>query len=83
MCARVCVCVQKHDAVHILIHGATHYKRFESARKRVEDYVNEGLGEGAAFRIPETKGFYRGPGAQGAGEAASPEGSESDGDESD
>ena len=74
---------QKHDAAHVLINNAGHYRRFEEARRWTESYMNEAFGTGAAFRIPEKKDFYRGPGAQSRGDTAEPEGSESDGDLSD
>ena len=76
---------QKHDAAHLLINNAAHYRRVEQARKWTEQYMNAELGKGAAARIPETGGFYRGPGARGArGEAVNDsESSDSDGDQSD
>ena len=83
-----CVCsflslqfLQKHDAAFLLIRGTTHYNHFEGARKKAEAYINERLGLGAAFRIPETANFYRGPGASSGDEDSdveSPTGSSDD-----
>ena len=81
-----CVCslpflLQKHDAAFLLIRGKTHYDGFEGARKKTEAYINERLGLGAAFRIPETANFYRGPGASSGDEDSdveSPTGSSDD-----